>query len=177
MRIILINPPNDRKKGIYMKKTLMKLLALFGAVLLAASMTACDNGSSDDGDSGSSSYTATGGDSGGGETGGTSSKTVTTVFVKMDAGTFSMGCSAGSSYTTVHSVTLTRDFWICDHEVTQAEYKAVMGTNPSSHLGDESRARGICELERCNRILQQAEPEGREDSLLLGKRLFRHLQL
>lgn len=140
----------------------MKLLALFGVVLLAASMAACDNGSSDDGDSGSSSYTATGGDSGGGETGGTSSKTVTTVFVKMDAGTFSMGCSAGSSYTTVHSVTLTRDFYICDHEVTQAEYKAVMGTNPSSHLGDESRPVEYVSwndaIEYCNKLSQK---EGR----------------
>ncbi len=27
-------------------------------------------------------------------------------------------------------------FWICDHEVTQAEYQAVMGTNPSSFTGD-----------------------------------------
>lgn len=216
----------------------MKLFALFGAVFLAASLTACDNGSSDDGDSAGLAYTSTGagstaaggtvysgsmtvnnttyttltmqGDSSSGTavlsgsgtsisgsyaravaasaattaysgsytitfrfgtitvtfsgsivtlvsgsvtasgsgtlavqasggTGGTSSKTVTTVFVKMDAGTFSMGCSAGFASETVHSVTLTRDFWICDHEVTQAEYKAVMGTNPSSHLGDESR--------------------------------------
>ena len=28
-------------------------------------------------------------------------------------------------------------FWICDHEVTQAEYKAVMGTNPSNWTGDD----------------------------------------
>lgn len=132
-----------------MKKTLVKLLALFGVVLLAASLTACDNGSSDDGDSEDSSYTATGTgttdtSTAGGTTssgsGSTSSKTVTTVFVKMDAGTFSMGCSADDySDETVHSVTLTRDFWICDHEVTQAEYKAVMGTNPSFHTGDENR--------------------------------------
>ncbi|MEE3409944.1 MAG: SUMF1/EgtB/PvdO family nonheme iron enzyme [Treponema sp.] len=27
-------------------------------------------------------------------------------------------------------------FWICDHEVTQAEYQAVMGTNPSNFTGD-----------------------------------------
>ena len=28
-------------------------------------------------------------------------------------------------------------FWICDHEVTQAEYQAVMGTNPSNWTGDD----------------------------------------
>ena len=29
-------------------------------------------------------------------------------------------------------------FWICDHEVTQAEYQAVMGTNPSNFTGDDN---------------------------------------
>jgi formylglycine-generating enzyme required for sulfatase activity len=33
-------------------------------------------------------------------------------------------------------VTLTRGFWIAIHEVTQAEYALVMGTNPSQHTGD-----------------------------------------
>lgn len=28
-------------------------------------------------------------------------------------------------------------FWICDHEVTQAEYQAVMGTNPSNFTGSD----------------------------------------
>jgi formylglycine-generating enzyme required for sulfatase activity len=32
---------------------------------------------------------------------------------------------------TLHTVVLTRNFWISDHEVTQEEYEAVMGTNPS----------------------------------------------
>jgi formylglycine-generating enzyme required for sulfatase activity len=30
-----------------------------------------------------------------------------------------------------HPVTLTQGFWLSDHEVTQAEYEAVMGSNPS----------------------------------------------
>lgn len=80
----------------------------------------------------------------------------------MDAGTFQMGCSAGFDDETVHSVTLTRDFWICDHEVTQAEYKAVMGTNPSYHTGDESRPVEQVSwndaIEYCNRLSQK---EGR----------------
>ena len=31
----------------------------------------------------------------------------------------------------LHEVTLTEPFWICDHEVTQAEFLSVMGYNPS----------------------------------------------
>jgi len=31
----------------------------------------------------------------------------------------------------VHTVTITRPFWICKYEVTQAEYQALMGSNPS----------------------------------------------
>jgi formylglycine-generating enzyme required for sulfatase activity len=34
-----------------------------------------------------------------------------------------------------HSVVLTRDFWMSDHEVTQSEYSALMGTNPSQFSG------------------------------------------
>ena len=35
----------------------------------------------------------------------------------------------------VHSVTITQPFWIGKYEVTQAEYQAVMGTNPSFFAG------------------------------------------
>ena len=34
-----------------------------------------------------------------------------------------------------HSVTLSRGFWMSDHETTQAEYESVMGSNPSSFKG------------------------------------------
>jgi formylglycine-generating enzyme required for sulfatase activity/photosystem II stability/assembly factor-like uncharacterized protein len=37
------------------------------------------------------------------------------------------------------TVTLTRGFWIGKYEVTQAEYQALMGNNPSSFAGDLSR--------------------------------------
>ncbi|MBU1699707.1 MAG: SUMF1/EgtB/PvdO family nonheme iron enzyme [Candidatus Eisenbacteria bacterium] len=37
---------------------------------------------------------------------------------------------------TLHTVVLTHDFWISDHEVTQAEYEDVMGVNPSRFDGD-----------------------------------------
>jgi formylglycine-generating enzyme required for sulfatase activity len=32
---------------------------------------------------------------------------------------------------TVYTVTLTKDFYVCNHEVTQAEYQAIMESNPS----------------------------------------------
>ena len=130
-----------------MKKVFLKRTAVLAAALVlvacAVGISACDNENSDKKDDAvytpNTGSSGTGGSGGSGASGGsTSSKTVTTVFVKMDAGTFQMGCSAGESNETVHSVTLTRDFYICDHEVTQAEFQAVMGSNPSYHWGDES---------------------------------------
>ena len=38
----------------------------------------------------------------------------------------------------VHNVTFTRDIYMCDHEVTQAEWQAVMGNNPSYFQGEEA---------------------------------------
>ena len=53
------------------------------------------------------------------------------------AGTFLMGCSASSWYecgggeSTTHQVTLTQAFYIGRYEVTQAQWQAKMGSNPS----------------------------------------------
>ena len=52
-------------------------------------------------------------------------------FVFVEGGTFSMGSTSGDSdEKPVHNVTLS-SFYMSDHELTQAEYVAVMGTNPS----------------------------------------------
>ena len=63
---------------------------------------------------------------------------VTLVMHKIPAGTFTMGCPAtelGSldwnGERNQHQVTLTEDFYIGVYEVTQAQYSAVMGNNPS----------------------------------------------
>jgi formylglycine-generating enzyme required for sulfatase activity len=40
---------------------------------------------------------------------------------------------------TQHQVTLTKPFWICDHEVTQGEWQSVMGWNDSRFTGDPDR--------------------------------------
>ncbi|HEO71728.1 MAG TPA: formylglycine-generating enzyme family protein [Candidatus Hydrogenedentes bacterium] len=42
-----------------------------------------------------------------------------------------------------HQVTLTSGFWLGQFEVTQAEWVAVMGANPSNHVGDDLPVEGI----------------------------------
>lgn len=53
-------------------------------------------------------------------------------FVKIKAGTFLMGNNIGREYYVgtnkpVHRVTISYDFYMCDHEVTKEEYKTIMG--------------------------------------------------
>ena len=61
--------------------------------------------------------------------------------VLVPAGTFEMGCSASASVPCevdefpVHSVTLTSPFYIGRFEVTQAQWTAVVGSNPSQFQG------------------------------------------
>ena len=55
-------------------------------------------------------------------------------------GTFTMGSSPDDPDASLreippHTVVLTSGFWMCDHEVTQAEYAAVMRTSPSEFKG------------------------------------------
>jgi len=59
-------------------------------------------------------------------------------FVLIPPGTFNMGCSASqqwgcwSSENPVHQVTLTNAFYMGRYEVTQAQWQARMGSNPSN---------------------------------------------
>ncbi len=57
-------------------------------------------------------------------------------FVAVCASTFEMGCTAGQVGCdideTLHSVTLTNDFWVGATEVTQGEFEATMGYNPAN---------------------------------------------
>jgi formylglycine-generating enzyme required for sulfatase activity len=58
-------------------------------------------------------------------------------------GQFLMGSPAGEAQRDCdevqHIVTLTQGFWLLDHEVTQAEYLEVTGSNPSQFIGDLNR--------------------------------------
>ena len=64
--------------------------------------------------------------------------------VRIQPGTFAMGSNAPinvppyynqQNAQPVHVVTITLPFWIGRYELTQAQYQAVMGSNPSSFLG------------------------------------------
>ena len=67
---------------------------------------------------------------------------VTFNMVRVEAGTFTMGATseqtgANDREKPAHSVTLTKDYYIGETEVTQALYKAVMGDNPSNSSGTQ----------------------------------------
>ena len=65
--------------------------------------------------------------------------------VLIPSGTYTMGCSASSSYgcgsdeSPTHQVTLTNAFYLSRTEVTQAQWVAKMGSNPSAFTGETSR--------------------------------------
>jgi formylglycine-generating enzyme required for sulfatase activity len=63
-------------------------------------------------------------------------------YILVPAGTFDMGCSPGDmdckpDERPVHSVTISKDFWIGETAVTQAAYQKVMKANPSLHKGEQ----------------------------------------
>ncbi|MBO4544625.1 MAG: formylglycine-generating enzyme family protein, partial [Verrucomicrobia bacterium] len=59
----------------------------------------------------------------------------------IDPGTFTMGSPTDElgreSDETQHKVTLTNGYWLGKYEVIQAQYEAVMGTNPSTYKGTD----------------------------------------
>ena len=65
--------------------------------------------------------------------------------VLIPPGTFTMGCSASNSHgcdaleNPTHQVTLTQAFYVGCTEVTQAQWVARMGSNPSRFTGDNNR--------------------------------------
>ncbi|MBM4247480.1 MAG: hypothetical protein FJ148_27445, partial [Deltaproteobacteria bacterium] len=65
--------------------------------------------------------------------------------VAIQPGSFTMGSAttpplpfySGAVERPVHAVTLTSPFWLGKHEVTQARYQALMGSNPSAFVGPD----------------------------------------
>ena len=62
-------------------------------------------------------------------------------FVKIAPGEFMMGCSSGDDKCNAdekpsHQVQITKAFEIGKYEVTQAQWRTVMGSNPSTMQGD-----------------------------------------
>lgn len=58
-------------------------------------------------------------------------KSLTINMIRIGAGTFKMGTSSISYASPVHQVTITKCFYLCETEVTQSLWYAVMGNNPS----------------------------------------------
>lgn len=61
---------------------------------------------------------------------------VTFKMIRVEAGTFQMGGTEISDEKPVHSVTISKDYYIGETEVTQELWAAVMGTNPSYFTSD-----------------------------------------
>ena len=78
--------------------------------------------------------------------------------VLIPAGTFWMGDSTGNGYSgerPFHQVTITRAFLMSRTEVTQAQWKAVMGANPSAFKGDSLPVENVSWYDAaayCNRL-------------------------
>ena len=75
---------------------------------------------------------------GGGRPGETFKNTIGMELVLMPAGEFEMGSNDGDrDEKPVHTVKITKPFYLSTTEVTQAQYEAVMGTNPSRFKGPD----------------------------------------
>jgi formylglycine-generating enzyme required for sulfatase activity len=73
-------------------------------------------------------------------------------FVKIVPGEFTMGCSQGDEQCDAdekpsHRVQITKNFEIGKYELTQAQWRAVMGTDPSTIKGDNRPVETVTKLE------------------------------
>jgi sulfatase modifying factor 1 len=69
-------------------------------------------------------------------------------FVRIRPGSFVMGCSAGDTECyaeekPAHRVVITRAYEIAKYQVTQAQYQATMGANPSFFPGPDQPVEGV----------------------------------
>ena len=87
--------------------------------------------------------------------------------VKVEKGSFQMGSEEGTRYEKpVHRVTLTKDFWMGQYEVTQEQYKAVMGENPSYFKYEKGDCPVECAswedaMSFCRKLTEQERNAGR----------------
>lgn len=84
-------------------------------------------------------------------------------FVLIEGGTFQMGSPESEAWRsedeTQHSVTVS-DFYMSRYELTQAEYEAVMGENPSNFSGGDLPAENMTWLEAVAYCNGRSEQEG-----------------
>ncbi len=114
-----------------MKKYLSLVLLILVVVLTACGKSSSNPVSTDTG-------TTTGTDDGG-TTATTYTNSIGMEFVLVEAGTFQMGSNDGDNdEKPVHQVTITKDYYLGKYEVTQKQWVAVMGSNPSGVRGDNA---------------------------------------
>ncbi len=76
--------------------------------------------------------------------------------VSVPAGTFEMGSSNGDTdERPVHRVTITKPFLMGQYEVTQGQWKAVMGTNPSKFTGNDDLPVETVAWEDCQEFVRR----------------------
>jgi formylglycine-generating enzyme required for sulfatase activity len=90
-------------------------------------------------------------------------------YVLVSKGSFTMGSPPGeagrSSDETQHMVTLTRDFYLKATEVTQGEWRALMGDNPSSFgdCGDDCPVESVSWFQAVDYVNALSRSEGLEE--------------
>ncbi|NLX26680.1 MAG: SUMF1/EgtB/PvdO family nonheme iron enzyme [Lentisphaerae bacterium] len=86
-------------------------------------------------------------------------------FMPIAAGSFMMGSENGyDDEKPVHRVTLTKLFWMAKTEVTQAQWRQVMGSNPSCFKGDTlpvEHVRWNDAMEFCRKLTEIEQRAGR----------------
>ena len=88
-------------------------------------------------------------------------------FLPIGRGSFKMGSDDGDSSKDekpVHTVRMGCDFWLGKTEVTQSEYAAVMGKNPSSFKGDKNPVDTVSwndAVAFCGKLTDREQAEGR----------------
>jgi len=81
--------------------------------------------------------------------------------VLVQPGTFQMGSNDGASdEKPIHSVTISRPFYIGKYEVTQKQWRDVMGTNPSKYQGDNRPVESVSWNDAQDFIRKLNEKEG-----------------
>ena len=93
---------------------------------------------------------------------------ITMTLKQIPVGSFMMGSPIGedgrSESETLHRVTLKHKFWLGEFEVTQAQYKAVMGINRSHFKGSDYPVDNVTWLDAmrfCRRLTEQERAAGR----------------
>ncbi len=86
-------------------------------------------------------------------------------FVRIDPGSFKMGSDSGDpDETPVHEVTLSKGFYLQTTEVTQAQWEAVMGSNPSKFKGPDLPVENVL-WDDVQDVSGEAERQGEGHSL------------